>query len=65
MLESELSEFASTLTMDTIEGVFLRFPQDGKVRATVYRKVASFLQEIAADLLAEYEEAETSPRFGF
>lgn len=50
MTEYELSQFCWDLVDDTIDHVFLRFPEDGAVRARIYRKVAEELKTMADSL---------------
>jgi hypothetical protein len=50
MTEDELTQLAWDLVDDTIEHVFLRFPENCSTRASVYRRMAANLMELAEDL---------------
>lgn len=50
MTEFELSQFCWDLVDNTIDHVFLRFPEDGAIRANIYRKMSEDLKEMADSL---------------
>lgn len=49
MTDEELAQLAFNLVDETIEHVFIRFPENPATRAYVYLRIASILQEIAQD----------------